>query len=336
MSEKQVIFRNGKAHLYSSDRVSCLHVKDVVKHMPIHIDKDYNKKELKELLEKLIEERKCLDSVKWVYKLLINALRDFRRGDMGLDEFLEDDIGYNNLEKTTELDSLTTVMNTDVVIEDGTTFGHIWNYIEKDYEVFSVIFLDSLGGFDLQKWIDHAHIPHEKGTWERECEREGTGMEGICCYWNAVIEQNDYSRLKGEFGGWGKHNVPIYEGDKMIREEIQECSYGVSFTPINAMLPFPFRLDEEIEITNLEFWDGKNYEFPDVTPAIKTKRRWCCYEMIEAILWELSFMGTPQQQDEKHDEIKERIEGIKDGTVKTLPFKDLIDDINEDKEENNE
>ena len=323
MSEKQVIFRNGKAYLEIEERVPCLFVRDVNDIIPL--DKEFSNPEVKKLLAKLIEEKDCEDSEKWVYRLFNHAMRDRRDGDFETDEdFLNESIGYKNQKTVEELDSLLTVLNTPIQLEEGTKFSHIWNYIEKDYEVFNVLFTDSLGGFDLQLWIDHAKIPHEKGTWELECEKGGYGMKELCCYWNYTIDQNEYSPFKGEFGGNGTH---LWEG------EIQETSYGVSFTPINAMMDYPLVLDEIIKITNVEEWNGKKINWINLEPQINTKKYWTPYTMIEAILWEISFMGSPQAQDEKHDQIKERMEGIKSGEIKTRPFKEILDELKDDEKD---
>lgn len=329
MSEKEVKFKGGKAYLEWSERVACLFIRDVTNHIPIHEDENYDNKELKEVLDKLIKEKNCEDSLKWVRRLTRNAIRDFQE-DGDLQEFLDDSIGFKRVEHYEELDSLLTVMNTPIKLEEGTLFQHVWDYIEKDYEVFNVLFTDSLGGFDLQEWIEHARVPYEKGTWDIECEQGGHGMEKLQCYWNYTIGQGEYSTFKGEFGGWGTCKWPVWENDEHVRDDIKETSYSVSFTPINRMMEYPFELLEEIKIERLEVWDGKEYSFPELKPAIDTNKDWTPYTMIEAILWEISFMGTPQQQDEKSDGIQDTMDKIKSGEMKTYPAKEFLDQLRED------
>lgn len=334
MSEKKVTFRNGKAYLETNERVKSLFVRDVINVMPIHKNKDYDKKELKKLLEKLVKEKDCEDSLKWSHRLLINALKEYRE-DGDLEEFINDSIGFKRVEEFEELDSLLTVMNTTIQLEEGTLFKHVWEYIEKDYDIFNVLFTDSLGSFDLNNWIEHAKIPHEKSESERNSEKTGVGMHKLQCYWNYSVMQDDYSQFKGEFGGWGTHVWETWENGAKVKDEIQECAYGLSFTPINAILDYPFELKEEVKINHLEIWDGKKYSFPKLKPEINTKKYWTPYLMIEAILWEISFMGTPQQQDEKYDEIKETVDKVKSGEFKTYPIEDLgnILDVEENEKE---
>lgn len=335
MSKKTVIFRGGKAYLEKEDRVPCLFVRDVIKHIPLDENQDYDKKELDEVLTKLIKEKDCEDELKWVKRCLKHDIRDFRRTN-DVEEFLDESIGYKQVKEVTELDSLLSVMNTVVELEEGTLFKHIWAYIEKDYSVYNMLFNDSLGGFDLNHWIKHARIPREKGDWEIECEKGGYGMDRLQCYWNFHIDQNDYSPFKGEFGGYGTIKQTKWEGKEKVGEEIVPTSYGVDFTPINAMMDLPLELLEEVKIEQIDDWDGKDFHYHKLDPPVNTKKYWTPYLMIEAILWEISFLGPPEAQDKKHDEIMQRMDDFKKGLVETKPFNEFMDDLRDLSVEDNE
>ena len=58
--------------------------------------------------------------------------------------------------------------------------------------------------------------------------------------------------------------------------------------------------------------------------------------MIQAILWEISFMGSPEEQDAKCDEIKGTVEGIKDGSIETFSAEEVMKDLDEMFEEDEE
>lgn len=55
------------------------------------------------------------------------------------------------------------------------------------------------------------------------------------------------------------------------------------------------------------------------------------FEFITSFIYELSFYGTPEDRDKKGDELKENVEKIKSGEMKTYPYEDLFKE--EEKEE---
>jgi len=338
MSEREVIFRNGKAYLERKWSEPCLFIRDVTKRLPVHELDSFNDDDLSKAVKEAIEETGSYASLKYTVKRVKRELKDLKAGDITMEEFLGEDIGQKAVEKIEELDSLMTAMNTTVTLEEGTLFKHLWNYIEKDYEVFNVLFTDSLGGYDLQNWIDCAKRPYKKTELDLECEKTGIGMEKLQCYWNSHIEQDDYSGFEGEFGGWGKHKREIWEDGKQTGEVIEDCNYGVDFSPINSLLDYPLELIEDFKVDHLNIYKKRKFEYSKLKPAINTKRRWKVYDMIQAILWEISFMGAPSERDEKFDDLQSTVEGIKDGTIETHSWEELKKDLDEmfDDEKDNE
>ena len=99
------------------------------------------------------------------------------------------------------------------------------------------------------------------------------------------------------------------------------------------MMDYPLELVEEVKIERIDVYDGKDFSYPKLDPPINTKRWWTPHTMIEAILWEISFMGPPIEQDKKHDEIMQAVDDVKNGLAKTRPFKELLDELKENLEE---
>lgn len=336
MNENTVIFRNGRAFLERRYSIPCLFIRDVTKHLPIHEMEKYKHEDLSNAVKKAIEETGSYASHKYATKSVVRELKNLSEEKISLEEFLNEDIGNKAVTELKELDSLLTVLNTHVILEEGTLFKHLWNYIEKDYETFNVLFTDTLGGYDLQKWIDCAKVPYEKSTYDLEKEKTGIGMHKLQCYWNTSVEQDSHSIFDGEFGGHGTHKREIWENGEKTGEVVEDCDYGVSFSPINALLDYPLELLEEFKIDHLNIYKKRKFSYPKIKPAINTKRDWKVYDVIQAILWEISFMGSPEEQDKKSDEIKEQIEGIDNGTIETTSWEELRKDLDEMFEEEKE
>lgn len=182
------------------------------------------------------------------------------------------------------IDSLSSYLNCDVVLEEGTTLRHVWQYLDKDTDFFDLVFCQALGHYPLKIYLEQARRSSSPDTRD--------GMTHLIAYWSTEKweKEIDFSPC---FGGKG-----TLDG--------QECGFAVEFTPINDLLDYPFILDDTAKIV-----DGKR----GFKTIVEGKHKWTVYDMLFAILFEISFVGTPNDQlrmisdlDQRLAEAKENIE----------------------------
>jgi hypothetical protein len=93
--------------------------------------------------------------------------------------------------------------------------------------------------------------------------------------------------------------------------------YALDFSPINSLKHLPIVVSDEFEIRKL-------YQNPQEPPLFKGKKSLCLMDVIWALLWEISFHGTPENRDEQAKELKRRVEEIDNGTEKLIPAEEVF------------
>lgn len=313
MSDRKVIFRDHKPFLHTEDNEPVLFIRDITGKIPLHDNSSYDKKELKELLGKLLEKKDSYTSKKTAFGFVRDIIKEYEAKEISLKEFMNYPIGYATIKRTKEVDTLLPYMGTQVELEKGTLFKDVWSLISKDSEVLTVIFAEQLGRFDIQIYTDHAKIPYEKSASEIAEEKIGEGMLGLECYWANTYQLEGMSYFGAEFHGYG------ITRDKYVNKgEPYETGFSLTFSSINSLMEYPLRLDESFEIKLKHLGKKDGYGIESLDEPIITKKEWTIYDMIGAILFEISWMGTPENQDMELDSLKETMDDVREFFDKTV------------------
>ena len=179
------------------------------------------------------------------------------------------------------------------IADDKTMFDDIWRYIEADAEIYDEIFSAALGNFDLQIYIDQFKKPSR----DRSDDDPNNSMNRLEVGWSASVYQGELA-ICTDFGGVGMMTDAFYQ-----QKEPEEIGYAVEFTPINDLKGYPFFINDRLVIHDDE--DYKNTVF-------EGKREFTVYDMIHAILFEISFIGTPQNQMAFFAEMDQRVSEMKE------------------------
>ena len=185
-------------------------------------------------------------------------------------------------------------LNERVKLSGDFTFGDLFNHIEKDLEIFDLIFSSCLGHHLLRLWVDEIKKPGPKKD-----------------------EEIDYLEIRrwGEYWDWGDIDLSI--GISGIGEK-SDISYGIGFTPLNELKHLSLRLNEDFGISEtivpsrivlffarllkkIGIPVGKwNNSFEHT--YVKGKAEFTVYELITAVLYEISFYGDPTGRDEEMED----------------------------------
>lgn len=293
---KKIIIKNDSVYLETSQFLPCIWVKDVTKHIPFHENNSYHEEELNRVIDELIKEQSPESSKHSIKGCLKNAIKELKRGDYSLKEFLNEPIARKTFVKAEEIYSLLPHMQTQIEIKEGTLFKHVWEMIEKDAETYNVIFSSALGNYDLNQYIESSKKPFSKEDNDiKNC------MNSIELYWGFEINHNDYSYVYPAMHGYG----PQDNGDGTTIEG----GWSLTFTPINEYMNLPIHLNENVIIRHFISFCKKSdkINFNEISPSINTKKSWTVYDMLYAILDEISFMGTPENQKDEFEKLNDRV-----------------------------
>lgn len=194
-----------------------------------------------------------------------------------------------------EVECLGPYLNNVVELSEDFTFGDIFKIIEREMDVFNVIFSSDLGHSPLQLYIDEIKKPIEVNLKILLDDKD-------------VIDYLEIHRW-GEYWNWGDIDLSIGVSGESKKVEY---SYGIGLIPLNELKHLPLRLNEDFEISSVRIpsrlirllqkvgipvgaWAN-----PSPHVYVKGKVEFTVYELISSILNEISFWGEPEEKIENY------------------------------------
>lgn len=202
-----------------------------------------------------------------------------------------------------------------VTVDSAVTLGDVFRLLESSpllKQVFRRDFAEELcsearkGGFDAE--------PNDAASPE--------GIEFLELYqqWNLDTSNQTYSSTQRlELHGVGfelQADAPNYH-----RKKGERVQWSVSLTPLRELLALPVRVNTEVRVMeddinakafSEEVFKGKH---PDVTLG----------QVIDGIVYELSFHGGPQERAEFRSGLDEQLAEIKSGTAELVSGDDIFE-----------
>ena len=150
------------------------------------------------------------------------------------------------------------------------------------------------------------------------------GIEFLELYpdWGLDTSTNEYSGMQRlHLHGIGHELAEDLPEER--RKKGERIEWSVSLTPLRELLSLPFRVKEEVRISE-EDATAKAY--------MSEIRRARCAEVtlgqvIHGLLWELSFHGGPQEQLEVSEDLKRRVAEVDAGTVEFVSADDAFEHL---------
>jgi len=198
-------------------------------------------------------------------------------------------------------------------IEDGLTLQDIFNFVEKDESL-----KDFIGPYS---WC-HIDDFHYAAKFPKE---RGTSLRNLLISKSVSINTRKYPDL--EFS-------PDFHGEGPIEpDQLKDygenppdiITYGVSFTPMANIVDLPIKLEKEVKVFENYKEIGKAYV------------ECTLLEILDAIYWEISFHGSPEEAEEMFDDLKGRVDEIKSGEAELKgPFnsaEEMFEELDKDEED---
>ncbi|GEM_PF-3561166 len=178
-------------------------------------------------------------------------------------------------------------MNDPVEIADDVTFGDFFKLLIKEKELVNTIFTATLYGVPFDLLIK---------DFKRKDKKDDPEIHYLEIYWNVDLDEEGIM-IEPEFqcyGRWNSNEDPDHSG-----------LIGLDFTPISELKYSPLKLNENLEIY------GSQIKHDKANLILATTKKFTLYEIIDAVLFELSWYGTPETRDKEGKAILEEVRNIK-------------------------
>jgi len=199
-----------------------------------------------------------------------------------------------------EVDKLLPYLDEIVELSDNFTLADLFFYIEREKDLFDVIFTSHLGHYPLQLFIDEIKKPLVEKDWVKNI---------------SYLELRRY----GEY----------FEGDIEIAinfcgvDEKTDDGYAIEFTPLNEIKHLPLKLNKTFRIAKWRIfskwvvyplgWVRKIFNIslerwnPYERVYVSGITYFTLYELISTVLSEISFYGSPEERDKEWSRVENNI-----------------------------
>lgn len=182
-------------------------------------------------------------------------------------------------------ESLIPYMCDEIQLEKGVTFEDFFNIILRHHEYYSEVFCSHLSGVQLSHFLKEWIQPIKKNVPDtyRDIEKLIIAWENI-----GILDKKEL--LDEELGieiNW----LPSFSG---VGKDA--AGYAIEFTPLNELKKYPLELSPNTTIYNLKT-DEK---------LVFMSRNFTVYEVLSAIFYEITFVGSPEVRKKKLDDLVQR------------------------------
>lgn len=193
-------------------------------------------------------------------------------------------------------------------IEDGVTLGDIFLILRRGMNIYKTV---------INNWVEEIVEEGLSGKTEDTVENDSK-IEFLELYWDFTSEIGEEPGFSGflfpSFHGWGEWSKCEFghypDGHK--------GGIGISLSPAYTLIDIPVKLRDSVSLST-----QKNYRQSGEVQEFKNPS-YSLLHILYGIIWELSFMGSPDNRDKESQNLKDIVQGIKDGTEKLIPFEDVF------------
>jgi len=194
-------------------------------------------------------------------------------------------------------------------LEEGVTLKDILLLLDEHIEIFDLVLGNWCKDF-VAEGLDGVQKPY--GAYDKEA------IEYLELRYRVNYDPTEglYGLTRLDFGGVG-YVLREDPEDDFGHKKGERIPWGVSFTPVNELANIPIRISNEYAIYNDDIQDNVAWGtelFKGNSPETTLG------QILEGIVWELSWHGPPKKRDVFGDSLKETVEKIKDGTIETTEY----------------
>jgi hypothetical protein len=193
-------------------------------------------------------------------------------------------------------------LNDSISIGDDVTFKRVFDILIQNRNIFDIIFYKTLGGYPLSIYIDeyvksddnheseisYLEIGHATEIFDYENQREVTHYHNF----HGIVDN-----YTDEF-----HKKPC------------KMPMGIGFTPIYNFKKYNILINKNIEYT---FFNSKTKKMRKIMKGIQDIT---LFDFYTAILYEISWHGTPENRDSVRNELDETCRQLANGELETYPM----------------
>lgn len=201
-------------------------------------------------------------------------------------------------------------------ISEGTTLGQIFNAVDK-YELLKMV-------ISQYSWCRQLESFHAQAKEKRHVEKKEQEVEYLELYHHPEVYKT--SETKKHPGGTREKTIVVDFNTSIGFHGIgtdsngESVNYAVSYSPMWELVDLPVKLNKKFDV--YEPMDVRNFKKQE--KLLTATREFTLLDVLDAIYWDISFMGGPENNAEFIGQMSERIDQIENGNIPMIPIEQVF------------
>lgn len=222
---------------------------------------------------------------------------------------------YRRAKKLTVL----TYLRDSVEIAEGVTLRDLFRIVSQ-YKLLKLF----ISQYSWCRQLEEFHAQAEEPMRDDEKDK----LEYLEIYWHASVHK--YKKETSFDVSVGFHGIGTPDRPENAMTADGKTHYSVSYSPMYELADLPLKLNTALKIWGP--WEGK----PPQKVIFEGKKDYCLLDVLDAIYWDISFMGGPAENSEFIEEMNGRVDDIKAGIAKCIPAEEVFKELGMDPPEKKE
>jgi len=232
--------------------------------------------------------------------------------------------------------SIITHLRSRCEIAEGTTLKQIFETVDK-YKFLKLV----ISQYSWCRQLDEFHAQAQEP--QRFDPDDTDPLEYLELYHHPEVHK--LTEKKKHPGGMRESTITVdfdtsvgFHGIGPAKEDMKSAAlpdgninYSVSYSPMWKLADLPVRLNKTFDV--YEPFDTNN---PKKRPEklLTATREYTLLEVLDAIYWDISFMGGPEDNANFIEQMNETMDQIKSGQVPMIPIEQVFTDMKEETPDN--
>lgn len=223
-------------------------------------------------------------------------------------------------------DNILFLLSDSCEIDDGVTLRDIFAIVERYPTLVSFIkgYSKCFHIDDFHKAVkEDLHATHETFDFEEDNNYVIDYLE-VYKFWHVTNYKgkNSFS-INEEF-----HGIGHYIKDTEYRKIGDKEHISVSYSPMNEIAHYEVKINPKVTI--FEPFDSKKLASAEERTLIEGETYFTLLEFLNAIYYDISFVGGPDERKAFLEELQERVDDIKSGKAELIPMDEVFEDLEDE------
>lgn len=212
-------------------------------------------------------------------------------------------------------------------IAEGTTLKQIFDVVDK-YKFLKLV-------ISQYSWCRQIDEFHAQASEPHEIDPTSSKLDYLEIYHHPEVHQ--FTEKKKHPGGNRERITTIDfdtsvsfhgigDADSNFQSHVGKIAYSISYSPMWELADLPVKLNKKFDV--YEPFDANKHNRENRQQKLLTAtREFSLLEVLDAIYWDISFMGGPAENADFIEGMKDTMDQIKNGEVPMIPLEQVFKDL---------